>query len=205
MGEKLLNYIIEYLIEEYSCHSIILYGSFANGSYTDESDIDLICFSDNQKKENDTTAHNDRQLDAWIYNTETMDDANQFLHIRGGEILLDKKKKCVDFLKEIDKVFVKGPKQLTVKEKDFLKDWLRKMVRRAKKGDIEGNFRYHWMLTDALEIYFDIKGVWYLGPKKSLQWLCENDKEAYERFDNALRITADIDAIEELVRYITKS
>ena len=205
MEEKFLNYIIEYLIAEYSCHSIILYGSFANGSYTDESDIDLICFSDNHKKENDTTVLNDRQLDAWIYNTEAMDDATQFLHIRGGEILLDKKNKCIDFLNDIDKEFAMGPKQLTVKEKDFLRDWLQKMLRRAKKGDIEGNFRYHWMLTDALEIYFDIKGIWYLGPKKSLQWLYENDKGAYEIFDNALRINADIGAIEGLVRYIAKS
>ena len=61
------------------------------------------------------------------------------------------------------------------------------------------------MLTDALEIYFDIKGVWYLGPKKSLQWLDENDKEAYEIFDKALRINADIVAIERLIRYIVKS
>lgn len=119
---------------------------------------------------------NNRQLDAWIYNTETMDDVTQFLHIRGGEILLDNNNKCIDFLNDIDQEFAMGPKQLTVKEKDFLRDWLQKMFRRAKKGDIEGNFRYHWMLTDALEIYFNIKGVWYLGPKKSLQWLYENDK-----------------------------
>ena len=205
MEERLLNYIREYLIEKYRCHTIILYGSFANGSHTDESDIDLVCFSDNYNKENDTTVLNGRQLDAWIYSTETMDDATQFLHIRGGEILLDKKNKCIGFLNNIDKKFAIGPKQLTLKEKDFLKDWLKKMLRRAKKGDTEGNFRYHWMLTDALEIYFDIKGIWYLGPKKSLQWLYENDKEAYDMFDNALRINAEIGSIEALIRYITKS
>ena len=77
-------------------------------------------------------------------------------HTRDGKVLLDEKNRCIDFLNNIDKEFARGPKQLTIKEKIFLKDWLQKMLRRAKKGDAEGNFRYHWMLTDALEIYFKL-------------------------------------------------
>ena len=74
MDDKLLNHIRDYLTKEYSCHSIILYGSFGNGDYTDESDIDLLCFSDHHHKENDTTVLSNRQLDVWIYNTKQMDD-----------------------------------------------------------------------------------------------------------------------------------
>ncbi|MGH4119834.1 nucleotidyltransferase family protein [Clostridium sp.] len=46
MEESILENIINYLKEQYNCHSIILYGSFANDTYTDESDIDIICFCD---------------------------------------------------------------------------------------------------------------------------------------------------------------
>jgi predicted nucleotidyltransferase len=202
MDQKLINSVKEYLVQKYQCHSIILYGSFVNGSYSEESDIDLVCFCDKQEKENDTTVLNNRQLDVWIYSTEIMNNIDEFLHIRGGKILLDERTMCANFLNEINSHFIKGPKQLTLEEKDFHKSWIQKMLKRSKKGDVEGNFRYHWLLTDTLEIYFSIKGIWYLGPKKSLQWLYENDMEAYCIFNNALRINTDITEIERLIDYI---
>lgn len=205
MEEKLIDAVKEYLKKEYNCHSIILYGSFASGDYTEESDIDLVCFCDNPKKENDTTVFNNRRLDAWIYKTEMMEEYTQFLHVKDGKIIFDERDLCTIFLNEINEQFIIGPKQLTLQEKDFLKSWLKKMLQRAKKGDIEGNFRYHWLLTDSLKIYFDIKGMWYLGPKKSLRWLYENNREAYYLFYNALRINADIAEIEKLIEYIVVS
>ncbi|WP_434643312.1 nucleotidyltransferase domain-containing protein [Thermoanaerobacterium thermosaccharolyticum] len=192
----------EYLIKKYNCHSIILYGSYVKGDFTEESDIDLLCFCDNPVAENDTIIINGRQLDAWIYETGTMDNFTQFLHVRGGKILLDERNKCDNFLKEIDKQFKKGPEQLTAEKKCFLKNWLFKMFNRAQKGDIEGNYRYHWLLVDSLEIYFNIKGLWYLGPKKSLKWLYENDRDAYNVFDNALKVNADIADVEKLIEFI---
>lgn len=205
METELINSVKEYLIRKYECHSIILYGSFVNGDYSEESDIDLVCFCDKPEIENDTTVFNNRQLDVWIYSTELMNDFAQFLHVRGGKILLDERNMCANFLNEINNNFIKGPKQLTLEEKDFIKSWVRKMLKRSKKGDIEGNFRYHWLLTDTLEIYFNIKGIWYLGPKKSLQWLYENDREAYYIFNNALRINTDITDIERLIEHIIAS
>jgi predicted nucleotidyltransferase len=200
--KDILEDVKEYLIKKYNCHSIILYGSYANGDFTEESDIDLICFCDNPHAENDTSIISGRQLDAWIYDTGTMDNFTQFLHVRGGKILLDERNKCDNFLKEIDKQFKKGPEQLTADKKYFLKNWLAKMLNRAQKEDIEGNFRYHWLLVDSLEIYFNIKGLWYLGPKKSLKWLYENDRDAYNVFDNALKVNADIADVEKLVEFI---
>jgi predicted nucleotidyltransferase len=205
MEDELIYSIKEYLIKKYGCHSIILYGSFANGDYSDESDIDLLCFCDDLEKENDMTEFNNRRLDAWIYKTEMINNCTDFLHVRGGKILLDEKNLCTGLLNNIDKQFITGPRQLSLEEKDFLKSWLQKMLKRAEKGDIEGNFRYHWMLTDTLEIYFNIKGKWYLGPKKSLEWLNINDKTAYDRFNNALKINANITEIEKLIEFIVAS
>lgn len=202
MVDILIESVKEYMIKNYYCHSIILYGSFANGDYTEESDMDLVCFCDNPEQENDTTLILNKQLDAWIYKTEIMNEVTQFLHVRGGKILLDEKNICTNFLNEIDMQFIKGPERLTLQKENFLKDWLDKMLKRAKKGGAVGNFRYHWLLVDSLEIYFNIKGFWYLGPNKSLKWLYENNKEAYYVFSNALKINANIIEVERLIDYI---
>ena len=167
-----------YFINKYKCHSIILYGSFSSGDFTEESDIDLLCFSDSIEVNNDTSIFEGRRLDSWINITEDMEKPFDFLHIREGIILLDERNLCTSFMENINDIYNKGPQKLSEEEKDFMKNWLKKMLDRSKKGDIEGDFRYHWMLNDSLEIYFNIKDKWYLGPKKSLKWLYENEKSA---------------------------
>jgi len=205
MEKSVIENIRNYLKEQYNCHSIILYGSFANGTYTDESDIDIICFCDNVLRKNDTTIINGRQLDAWIYDTNMMTKQEELLHIHGGKILLDEKDLCTRLLANIEELFNEGARKLTLEEINFQKNWLTKMLNRAKKGDIEGNFRYHWMLVDSLEIYFGIKGLWYLGPKKSLYWLKENDRNAYKLFNDALNINSSFEKTENLISFIINS
>jgi len=205
MEKGIIENIRNYLKEQYNCHSIILYGSFANGTYTDESDIDIICFCDNVLKKNDTTIINGRQLDAWMYDTNMMTKQEELLHINGGKILLDEKDLCTTLLANIEELFNEGARKLTLEEINFQKNWLMKMLNRAKKDDIEGNFRYHWMLVDSLEIYFDIKGLWYLGPKKSLYWLKENDRNAYKLFNDALNINSSFEKTENLISFIINS
>ncbi|MFD3157221.1 nucleotidyltransferase family protein [Haloimpatiens sp. FM7330] len=146
MEKAILQNIKNYLKEKYNCHSIILYGSFANGAYTDESDIDIICFGDDIIQENNTTVVDGRQLDAWIYNTNKMTKYEELLHIKGGKILLDEKDLCSRLLENIDKLFNNGPKKLSEKEINFQKSWLMKMVKRAKKV--------------ILRVTLDIIGYW---------------------------------------------
>ncbi len=205
MEKSILENVKNYLKKQYNCHSIILYGSFSNGTYTDESDIDVICFCDTTLQKNDTTVINGRQLDAWIYDTNMMTKPKELLHINGGKILLDEKDLCTRLLENIDEYFNKGPQKLTLEEINFKKNWLKKMLNRAKKGDVEGNFRYHWMLVDSLEMYFGIKGLWYLGPKKSLNCLKENDTGAYKLFKDALSIDSSLEKAEKLIDFIVNS
>lgn len=194
----------KYLIAKYNCHSIILYGSFADGTQTDESDIDVICFTDIDKCKNDTSEFQGRKLDVWIYNSEMMKKSEEFIHIHGGKVLLDKRNLCGELLKTISKIINTEP-SLSIDEVLFQKDWLLKMLNRARKNDIEGNFRYHWLLVDSLEIYFIINGLRYLGPKKSLIYLKNNDSIAYEYFLNALKIDSEFEKVEQLVKFILNS
>lgn len=204
MDQDFVHHLKKYLIDKYNCHSIILYGSYANGDYTDESDVDVVCFCDEVENQNDTTFLQHRQLDAWIYNTEKMKDVEEFLHTRDGEILLDRSGFCEGFLEKITEVYNNGPKLLSDTEKEFLKSWLQKMLNRSQKGDVEGNFRFHWMLTDSLEIYFKIKGLWYLGSKKSIKWLYDNDRDMYLLYEGAFRKHSTQSDIEKLINRIAE-
>ena len=47
---------------------------------------------------------------------------------------------------------------------------VKRMLLRTMRGDVEGYYRWHWLLCDSLEIYFDIKGIHYYGPKKQLHF-----------------------------------
>ena len=42
------------------------------------------------------------------------------------------------------------------------------------------------ILCDSLEIYFDIKGIHYYGPKKALRFMEESDSEAFHIYSKAL-------------------
>lgn len=203
LDSNFIDKVKEYLIEKYNCHSIVLYGSYANNTETSESDIDLICFSDECESENDTSIFQGVQLDAWIYSTKMIENSEELLHIRDGKVIHDEKGLSYKLLQEINEVFNKGPKKKTDEEKEFLVSWMKKMLRRAGKGDIEGDFRYHWLLVDSLEIYFNLRDLWYLGPKKSLRWIKENDEITYELYREALNIGSSFTEVEKLIRRVS--
>jgi len=106
------------------------------------------------------------------------------------------------FLLDIQTIFMKGTKKLSFKEKEFLKGWLSKMLLRSSKNDIEGNYRYYWMLKESLEIYFELRGQWYLGQKKSFRWLKENDNFAFSLFENSYQKDSSYKDIEKLVSFL---
>ncbi|MGA4719778.1 nucleotidyltransferase domain-containing protein [Fictibacillus nanhaiensis] len=198
-----LKEIEAYLLEKYDCHTIILYGSYNRGDFTEESDVDLICFSESVAEDtNDVEFIAGKQLDAWIYPTEKMKQSEPFLRVLKGEIWVNKKGLAEEFLANIQSTYEQGPKQLTDDEKVFLKSWLKKMQVRSAKNDLEGNYRFHWMLKDSLEIYFELKGEWFLGPKVSFGWLKDNDPKAYDLFNRALSTDSMGKSSEELIDYL---
>lgn len=200
--DSFLQQLITYLIETHHCHTIILYGSYSTGNYTSESDVDIVGFSDSFREKNDTSIFIGKQLDAWIYPTKKHRQAEQFLHLHLGKVLLDERNIATRLLKDIERIVHRGPGKLSHNEKKFLIDWLWKMKKRSQKNDIEGNYRRNWLLVDSLEIYFELKGVWYFGPKKSLAWLEEHDEKGYALFQQALKRNVAVKDIEKLVAYL---
>jgi predicted nucleotidyltransferase len=171
-----------YLIEKYNCDSIILYGSYARGDYTKESDIDILCLRKNDIEVNDTSLFQGKILDVWIKSSKKEISPKNFLHVRDGKVLFDKTFEGEKLLNEIKKYFDNGPPKLDKGQKKFLIDWINKMYNRSLKGDVEGKYRYYWLTKDILEIYFELNNQWYEGPKKSLRWLEENDSHIFNLY-----------------------
>ena len=63
--------------------------------------------------------------------------------------------------------------------------------------------RRAWLLTALLEDHFQLRGQWYLGPKKSLAHLKTHEPHIYELFVVALAPAATLCSIEELVRSVS--
>ncbi len=80
--------------------------------------------------------------------------------------------------------------------------WHRKMLARARVGDVEGNYRRAWLLTALLENYFAGRNRWYAGSKASLRWLRDNDPDIWAHFEKALKPGARISTIAALVERV---
>lgn len=195
--------LVEYITKKYQCHTIILYGSFANGTFDEESDIDVVGFSDNDMELQDKSLFDGRALDLWIYNDNKLKHPEEFLHIRTGLSLLDSNHQAHDFLTQINTLFNKGPEQLAQEAKENHILWLEKMLKRALKNDTEGQYRFHWALTDILPIYFEITNRWYLGSKASLIWLEKNDPEAFNFF-KSLYSEASVESLKRTIEYMSR-
>lgn len=183
---KFINKLKEFLIEKYKCETIILYGSYARGDFTKESDVDILCLRMDKEELNDISIFEGKQLDVWVKCSNKELNPQDFLHIRDGKIVFDTNSKGERLLKAVKECFNAGPPKIDKEQKKFLIDWMTKMYNRSMKGDVEGTYRYYWLVKDTLEIYFELNNQWYEGPKKSLKWLEENDKAFFDIYNNIL-------------------
>jgi hypothetical protein len=78
------------------------------------------------------------------------------------------------------------------------------MLEWAANGDIDGNYRRTWLQFDLLKMYFDIRGLWFLGHKKSFQYLQKNDAEGYRLFEAVYSNPEDIEALRKLAVFVVK-
>lgn len=180
--------ILEYLKKTYFPNAIIVYGSFANRTNDENSDFDALLVADKVTKEHDSSFVENIQLDVHIFSTEDIEkakDLDRFIQVFDGDIVLDEKGTAKK-LKERVINFIEENSKISDEEKWHLKSWCLKMLKRTKRNDIEGMYRWHWLLFDSLEIYSKMRGRFYFGPKKTLRWIEENDAEGYALVSEAL-------------------
>lgn len=195
--------IIHYIQNKYNPLSVILYGSYANGTNNLNSDFDALVISADHARHHDTSFVDGIQLDVFVYPVfyfETDYDCEAFIQIFDGRIIADSNGIGAALQAKVRRHLQNRPPKSKAELQASI-DWCVKMCQRTKRQDAEGMFRWHWVLIDSLEIFCDIQQHPYLGPKKSLQWMEENFTAAFSCYRAALQdFTAD--NLERWIAYI---
>lgn len=193
--------LIEYLKNTYSPIGMICYGSYSDGTQNSQSDFDALLICSEGESRHDTSFFGDVKLDVFIFPTEAVmhpEHPEAFLQIHDGIVIQDESEIAANLLQQIrDYVAAIPPK--TSAEKEELKSWCGKMLNRAKRRDVEGIYRAHWLLTDSLEIYCDIRDRFYFGPKKTILKMEREDPFGYSLLCAAM---TSLEHLERWINYI---
>lgn len=196
--------IIEYIKNRYDPISLIVYGSFADGSNNEHSDFDALAIVKEGEKLHDVSFVGDIQLDLFIYPVSYFEkdfDCSEIIQIFDGKIVLDSGDAGKKLKEWVNGYLESLPYKKTAKENREQVEWCKKMLLRAKRRDSEGLFRWHWLLTESLEIYFDLLGKMYFGPKKSIKYMKEHRPKAFEKYSAALE-NLDYTALEHWIGFL---
>jgi hypothetical protein len=203
--DDLLSRVVIDLQEKYKPHTIILYGSRAREDFTPSSDI-VVCFVNGATPIQDAREFEGFYLDAWVYGSDAMSaSTDELLRVADGYCLYDCEGHGEAFLKQLQQRIEQGPKLLSSSERQHTKQWVDKMLERAKSSDVESLYRRYWLAVDLLQIYFDLRGQWYWGPKKSLIWLREHDSIGYHLFSQVYERGIRFDDLGKLSEYVTNT
>lgn len=181
--------IIEYLKEKYQPLAMIVYGFYADGTSGADSDFDCLIVSRSAPVRHDMQTVSGVPLDVFVYTPDELSeeiDPFELIQIDGGVIVMDTDGLAEGLMQEVRQYIEHPP----AKSRDDLLTavaWCEKMLRRAHRGDAEGHFRWHWLLCDSLELYCDLTGRRYLGPKKSLRDMEKLDPESFALYSEALK------------------
>ena len=199
----MLEQILRYIQETYAPLSVILYGSYADGTNGLNSDFDALVITADHEQFHDTSFVDGVPLDVFVYPARYFEGdyaCGDFVQIFDGRIITDSSG-MGKALQENVQAYLRNRPGKTGAEIQADIDWCVKMSARAKRGDCEGLFRWHWVLTDSLEIFCDIMRHPYLGPKKALKWMEKAQPEAFGCYKKALQ-NFRMDDLDEWIEYI---
>ena len=196
--------IISYIKETYNPEAIITYGSFADGSANKNSDFDALVIADHEEA-HDSSVIDGITLDVFIYPIEKFKseyDPEEFVQVWDGKIILDKDEIANSLQKRVCSYIESIPEKSIDEIKQEIQ-WCEKMVLRTLRDDTEGYYRWHWLLSDSLEIYCDVKKLHYFGPKKALRLMKQTDEEAFQIYSKALKIF-EREYLSEWISYLNR-
>lgn len=156
----------------YAPEVLILYGSYADGTNGADSDFDALLLADHAPC-HDVSVVEGVQLDVWVYPPDYFaDDASlaEVIQIEDGIIVHDPHGRGAMLQSRVRAMLAAQPGKSAEENAEALA-WCRKMLKRTERKDAEGLFRWHWLLTESLEIACDLLHHPYPGPKKALRRL----------------------------------
>ncbi len=195
--------IIEYLKRKYLPLGIIVYGSFADASNNESSDFDVLVITESGGELHDNSVIGGIMLDAFVCPKEKIIgelNCEDFLQISDGYIVTDTDGVAAK-LQTMVREYIRNLRPKSYAENKTNVEWCEKMLLRAAREDAEGYFRWHWLLTESLEIYCDVRGVRYLGPKKSIKRMQLEDNASASIYEKALA-NFDYDSLSEWIAHL---
>lgn len=198
--------LVAELISSHRAHTVILYGSRARGDHTLESDVDVATFADVARTLRDARVWNGLYLDAFVYPTDvaTRSIDDDLLKLRNGRVLLDERGLANALLARVHERVEQGPTPLTADDRQMRIVWAQKTVDRIRRGDIEAQYRHHWLLFQLLEDYYALRDRWYFGPKESFARMRIDEPHVFALFERALRPGAPLETVAALAEVVTK-
>lgn len=203
-NDPTLDRIVRELADDHAAHTILLYGSRADGSAGPDSDYDIAAFGPIAEPFRIARPASGGYLDVFVYpQAQLTSESDEFLKLRGSRVLRQRGVEADDLLRALDAKHARGPDPLSADEIAARRVWAHKMLDRMQRGDAEGDYRRAWLLYTLLEDYFHLRGLWCEGPKKSLRWLSQFDADTHRAFVSALRPGANFESIRALVACVT--
>lgn len=200
-----MEHILDYLRQTYHPLTILVYGSYANGTNGSGSDFDALVITREQPEFHDTSLVHGVRLDVFGYPKSCFSgdyDCGDFIQIFDG-ILVEDCEGTGQILLERVRARIAQDTRKTPEELRSALDWCNKMLERTRRPDAEGLYRWHWLLADSLEIFCDLTCQPYFGPKKALKQMQLTHPEAFACYETALR-DFRTDTLAEWVAYLNR-
>lgn len=188
------------LVDRYGCHTVLLYGSRAQGTSSAGSDWDVLGVRADGETVREVREIGDAWLDAFVHPEGYFDQLDEgSLRLLGAKVLVDMRGFATKLLSRVNEFERRGPKPLPADEEGTLRAWFPKTLERIARGDVEARYRRAWLLVDALPAWFRLRGRFYRGPKQSLAWLKDHEPATHTLFERALDPAASHDDLTALV------
>ncbi|MBL8740162.1 MAG: nucleotidyltransferase domain-containing protein [Myxococcales bacterium] len=189
------------LMDAHGCHTAILYGSWARGDATPESDVDFMWVRADGEPCRDAHIRDGVYIDGFVYPESALATPEpELLRLLGGKVIRERAGFGHALLARIQALSDAGPKPMRPDERRAVLRWSRKMLQRFEgKNGLDASFRRMQLLSTALEDYFAFRGEWFRGPKAAFAYLLQHDAETHRCFERATEPGAGDGAFADLV------
>lgn len=205
MGD-LIQSAIDDLCGKYHPHTVILYGSYARGEPGPESDIDFACFSDDAVEQKDARLFQGVYLDAWVYPSSALEEVPQeSLRFGDGIAVVDNKSLGEAYLTAVREKIAQGPDPRSQSELRHSCEWIQKMLSRSQSANTDSRYRRTWLQFELLELYFELRNLWFLGHKKSFAYLAEHDETGLALFESMYNLHEDYSAMKAVAEHVMQT
>lgn len=188
LNDPILKRITNTLINEYKCHTVILYGSRARGLATSTSDYDILGVRKNGQRIRIAKKQNNFFWDVFIYSEKDLKSLTEESFVwRDAKIIFQKGTYGTKFLQRLSdhlkQPFTPHPKD----EIKVLKVWAQKQLERCRVDNIQGLFRRVEFLNALIDHYFYVRQKRFLGPKEGFAWIEIYDPMTFKLIKRALK------------------